>query len=354
MRERANSRRLLRPLSLFIASALTVWLAPIASAQSSNSGNDSQEETVIDEIVAKVNSEVVTLTDLNGEILRIRKAFESQYSDPAALRDAWAKERPTILRNLIINKMILQKADELGVGADIDEDVNRYIQGVMEENGIPDLETFRKIMRQQNLDYQDFRSNLRQQFIIQAMRSQFVFSKITVLTPEIEEYYNDNLDKYTEKAEVELAEILFLTEGKKKDDVRSRAAGIRKRVEAGEDFETLARDHSDGNSASRGGRIGKFKSGQMAQELESAAFGLDSGQCTDLIETDYGFVILKVLSKSEAKPKPLEEVRESILRDIRVEKAQPFMETFLKELRDESYVFVAPKYREQFELGDLI
>ncbi len=350
-----NSMNRIRFGGLAIVLALSLIFAAQRTlrAQSNDASSDASQEVILDEIVAKVNTEIITLTDLRDEERKLRTSVNAQLQDPQAQQSEFSKQRYELLRNLILNKIIIQRAEELGMLANIENDVSTAIQSILQDNNIPDLDTFRRILQQQGTTYEEYRSALRERFIVQTMQQQFVYSKVTILTEEVEQYYQENIGQFTELPEVEVGEILFLTEGKNKQQVRGRAEDVLARLKAGEVFEELARQYSEGPTANQGGELGTFKQGQMAERLEGVAFSLQQGQFSDLVEMDYGLVILKLLSKKDARPKPLEEVREQVVRILQNEKVGPYLKTFLDDLIGQSYVFVSPKYRDQFNLKDL-
>jgi parvulin-like peptidyl-prolyl isomerase len=181
-----------------------------------------------------------------------------------------------------------------------------------------------------------------------------VYGKITLLTPEVEKFYNDNIERFTEPAKVELAEILFLTEGKNRDALRSRAEEALERLNQGESFEELAKEYSEGPTASNGGAIGFFNRGTMNATLEEAAFSIDIGTHSGIVESEYGFQIIKILNRVDEAVKPMEDVRPQIAEALYQKKAQPEMQEFVKELVRDSYIFIAPKYAEKYDVEGLI
>ncbi|MEE8586396.1 MAG: peptidylprolyl isomerase [Acidobacteriota bacterium] len=350
-----NSTNRIRCAGLAVAMALSLASAtqPIVRAQSNSSNDDASQEVILDEIVAKVNTEIITMTDLRDEERKLRVSVDAQFQDPQAQQAEFDKQRYELLRNLILNKIIIQRAEELGMLANIENDVSSAVQSILQDNNIPDLDAFRRILQQQGTNYEEYRTGLRERYIIQAMQQQFVYSKVTILTEEVEQYYQENIDRFTELPEVRVAEILFLTQGKNKQAVRTRAEDLLARLRAGEAFEDLARQYSEGPTADQGGELGTFKQGQMAEKLEGVAFSLQQGQFSDWAEMDYGLVILKLLSKKEARPRPLEEVRDEVSRILQAQKVGPYLKTFLDDLIAQSYVYISSKYRGQFNLKDL-
>ena len=221
------------------------------------------------------------------------------------------------------------------------------------QSGIPSLEVLDQYLRQQGSSLDQYRENLKQRMIIETLLQQSVYSRLTLLTTEIEAYYREHIDQFTQPGEVELKEILLLTEGKNLAEVRRMGEEILSKLRSGASFEDMARQYSDGPTAARGGGIGSFKRDAMADQIGEVAFRLAEGELSEIIETDYGLQILKAVSKKEAKEQPLEEVRQEIARALYQVKAEPGLKDYLEKLREESYVYIAPKYEDEFDLEGL-
>jgi hypothetical protein len=309
---------------------------------------------ILDEIVAKINDEIVTLTDLNSALNERRLELRQETGDSAEAEKRFEAEERFLLKSYVHARLLLQKAEELGFDADIDADVAAFMENMRKDMGIPSLDVLDQYLRQQGSSMQKFRAKVKENMMTRSLIQSVVYSKITLLTPEVEKFYNENLDSFTEPAKVELAEILFLTEGKDRDAVRARAEEVLERLNQDEPFEELAKEYSEGPTASKGGEIGSFNKGTMNAALEEAAFGIDVDTHSEIVESDYGFQIIKVLSRVDAIVKPLEEVRPQIADTLYQKKAQPGMEEFVKELIRDSYIFIAPKYAEKYDIEGLI
>lgn len=309
-----------------------------------------QDLQVVDEIVAKVNNEIITLTDLNRELEYLRVALREEIKDPAALEKAFEEQRKDVLQRIIQDKMMLQKAEEVGMTANVDVEVSAHLEEVRKQAGIPNMQVFDQILQQRGSSMVQYREAIKKRYILDEVVRNFVYSKITLLSAEVEAFYKENMDKFTEPAEVDLAEILFLTEGKDKAQVQTRAEEALAKLKAGSSFEELAKQFSEGPTAAKGGQIGSFKKGSMAAALEQVAFGMKEGEVSGIIETDYGLQIIKVASSKAPRAKPLDEIRPQIQNYLYQKKAQPGIKDFLEELLSQSYIYVAPKYREQFDL----
>lgn len=337
---------------IFILLNITVLftlLAPSAAAQDEE--NDGPK--VLDEIVAKVNDEIITLTDLNESINRLKMDIQENIKDSAKRDEAFESMKESLLGTMITNKIIVQKAEELGVSEDVDQDVDMYIESVRQDSGVASLDVIDEYFKQRGSSLAQYRRSIREQMIIRSMVSQFVYSKITLLTPEVEAYYEEHKDQFTEKGKVKLAEILLLTEGKDRNAVRQRAEDILAQLD-NRPFEELAREYSEGPTADQGGEIGEFQEGSLNEKLAEVAFNIDIGSHSGIIEADFGFQIVKVLDRTPARVKPLSEVRPQITDALYQIKSGPELEEYTTQLVSESYIYVNPKYQEEYDLEGLI
>ena len=312
-----------------------------------------QDVVLLDEVVARVNQEVITLTDLNREERILRAGIQERVQDPEAREAQFQQQRRTLLSTLIQNKMLVQRAEEFGMTSEVDQDVVATVERMMEESGIPSAEVLDQYLRQQGSSLDEYRQSLRERMIIDSLIQQFVYSRITLLTPEIEQYYREHIDRFTQPARVALKEILLLSEGKGEGELEAKADELLSQLKGGASFEDLARLHSEGHTAQRGGDIGEFARGAMASEIEEAVFELNEGEISDLIRTEYGLLIMKVVTKTPPVQQPLEAVRGQISQELYRIKAQPQMKEFIDEVRQQTYIYVAPRYREMYDVSEL-
>ena len=311
------------------------------------------EPVLLDEIVARVNDQIITRRDLDHELYVVQSEVRRQIQDRERAMRFWQTQKRSVLREMIDTRLLLQKAEELGVAPNVDDQVSAQIEGMRKQSGIPSLEAMDQAMRREGLNLAQLREKLRQRAIQERLLGVMVYSRITLLTPEIQEFYDQNREKYVEPEEVELAEILFLTEGKEKEQVRSKAQGVLDRLLADGSFEALAKEFSEGPTAGRGGSIGTFRKGSMQQVQEAAAARLKEGEHSGLIEADYGFQILKLLKRKPARQLDLETVRNHIQEQLYRKKAEPQLKKYVESLREESFIYVDPSYQQEFDVEEL-
>jgi peptidyl-prolyl cis-trans isomerase D len=148
-------------------------------------------------------------------------------------------------------------------------------------------------------------------------------SKMVATDPEIEARYKDNLSTYSTPEQIRASHILFKTEGKDEAAVKKLAETVLAKVKAGGDFAALAKQYSDDDQSKKnGGDLDYFGRGIMVKEFDEAAWALQPGQISDLVKSQFGFHIIKVVDKKAATTKTLAEVRPQLEDQIKLEKAQ--------------------------------
>jgi peptidyl-prolyl cis-trans isomerase D len=153
---------------------------------------------------------------------------------------------------------------------------------------------------------------------IDAMRA-----KVTVPPGDIEKEYNNNIEQYSTPEQVRASHILLKTEGKDDAAVKAKAEDLLKQARGGADFAELARKNSeDEASAKNGGDLDYFGKGRMVPEFDAAVFSMQPGQISDLVKTQYGYHIIKLVDKKPATTRPLAEVRQQLTDQLAYQRAQ--------------------------------
>jgi peptidyl-prolyl cis-trans isomerase D len=145
--------------------------------------------------------------------------------------------------------------------------------------------------------------------------------QVAVKDREVEDYYEENLEVFKQKRQVRARHILFKlaqdAPEQEEEKVKEKALSVLKRAREGDDFAALAKKHSEGPTAKKGGDLGYFSPGQMVKPFEEGAYKLKKGEISDLVRTPFGYHIIKVEDIKEARTKPLEEVKEQIKETLR-------------------------------------
>ena len=169
-----------------------------------------------------------------------------------------------------------------------------------------------------------------------------IVQKITVTDKEIRTYYDSNLDRFKQSEQVKASHILIPVDPKADDAEKAKARKqietIQKKVKKGEDFEALAKEHSGCPSNTKGGDLGYFGQGQMVKPFEEAAFALEPGQVSDIVETRFGYHLIKVTDKKPAMTVPFEEVKEGISGHLKQQQVRAKVLAYVEDLRGKAKV----------------
>ncbi|MFH1563411.1 MAG: peptidylprolyl isomerase [Nitrospirota bacterium] len=163
----------------------------------------------------------------------------------------------------------------------------------------------------------------------------------TITETEIEDYYTKHIKEYQDPEQVRARHILIKSENNEKEakakEARLAIENILKEVKAGGNFEELAKEHSDCPSKTQGGDLGFFERGKMVKAFEDTAFSLKPGEISGIVETQFGFHVIKLEEKKEVRTIPLDEVKEGIKNTIQSQKAKEEAEKIAKSKTDEIY-----------------
>src|SRR5689334_17367159 len=148
-------------------------------------------------------------------------------------------------------------------------------------------------------------------------------ARVTVPPADIEREYNNNVEQYSTPEQVRASHILLKTEGKDDAAVKAKAEELLKQARSGADFAELAKKNSeDEASAKNGGELDYFRKGRMVPEFDAAVFAMQPGQISDLVKTQYGYHIIKLVDKKPATTRPLAEVRQQLSDQLAYQRAQ--------------------------------
>jgi peptidyl-prolyl cis-trans isomerase SurA len=321
---------------LFATAALTV---PVRAA----------DVAVVDEIVCKVNGDIITRGELEKDRRNMEADLRQQGQAGVRLQESLRTLSSNGLRDHIDRLLLIQKGKELNVK--VESDVNKQIADIQRRSGIADPEKFQAFVREQTGQaYEDYKSELTNGLLTQEVVREEVLRKIQFKREEMEAYYNAHKDDYIRKERVFLSEILVSTQGK--DDATSMAAAEKKakdlvvQARKGAKFGDLAVANSDSLSAQGGGRLDPYTKGELAPEIESAVWDKERGYVTDPIKRTTGFLILKVEDHHKEGLAEFEEVQNEVQDKLFEPRREPALRAFLTKLRVDSFLEIKPGFED--------
>ncbi len=281
-------------------------------------------------VVASVNGKNITQDELDREVVNLSQRYSSQMQGMPVPDDIESKALDTLITRHLLYEAS-QKAnievDEKKVDQNIEQAISRF----------PDKETFDSVLKRENVTMDDLKSEIRHGLAIQSYVEDNFVSKADVSDSEIQKYYESNPELFKHPEMVKASHILIsLNNGADEDqkaEARKKIDALAKRIKEGEDFSELAKSHSDCPSSSNGGDLGFFKKGQMVKPFEEAAFTMKPGEISPVVETRFGYHLIKVEEKKSEGTYPLEQVKPQIQQMLTREKVQKLLEQNIEDLK---------------------
>jgi peptidyl-prolyl cis-trans isomerase SurA len=333
--------------------ALPAGSVPPAVTTPAPAASQPSDMTVVEEIIARVNNSIISRSDLRRSEEQL--AAEQSKQDPNAPAEN-APQQKDLLRDLIDTQLLSQKAEELGISADTD--VIKRLDDLRKQMHAESMEDLEKAAQAQGVSFEEFKQNLKNSILTQKVIQQEVGGHISVSQQEIQTFYDANKAQMERPEQVRLSEILIPTQAAQpaagqtaeaaSDEAvaqaRAKADAIYAQLVKGAKFDEVATKNSAGPTAAQGGDLEYFKRGTLSKQLEDQVFALKTGQFTEPIRTNQGWVILKVTEHQSAGIPPLKEVEPQIQERLYMAKMQPALREYLTKLRENAYIDIKPPY----------
>jgi parvulin-like peptidyl-prolyl isomerase len=297
---------------------------------------------LVEEIVAKVNGEIITRGELTQQRTVIEGDLQQQGLSGEALDTALKQRSADALRDQIDQLLLVQKGKELNIN--VDADVNRRLAEIQSDSKISDPEKFHEWLQEQlhGISFEDFKLQTKNQFLTQRVISEEVYRNINVPKADIEKYYNDHKPEFIRQEMVALREIMVSVGDGSPEKVAAaekKAKTLVDRARKGEaKFADLARQYSDAATASSDGELGAFKRGDLAKEIDDVVFKQQKGYITDPIRRPAGFEIYRIEEHYAAGQASLDEVQNEIMNKLMEPLVKPKLRDLLTQLRQNAFL----------------
>ena len=296
---------------------------------------------IVDEVVAKINDDIITKSDLDAEEQTMVQEAYRRFSG-TELDAEVTRGKADLLRGLIDRKVLLQRAAHMFDTAKMQD---YFLQSFMEQQNIKSEKDLEKLLAQEGMTIAEWKKRLMEYFAPQQVLRAEVADRIAISDKDARTYYDAHPEQFTVPAESTVREIVIKISGDDRDAKRAEAEAIRSEAAAaGADFAALASARSDAGTKSAGGLLGTVKKGDLAGALDVAAFSVPVGGVSDVIDANYGFHILKVDARTEEQVKPFGDVKPEIERTLLNERLGAATKEFLKKAWSETTIWVSPKY----------
>ncbi len=319
-----NGRRLALLVTAAVALAWVVWPAW------------GGEKGPSDDKVALVNGSVITRADFDREMGRAKQV----YAMGRPVKGSQLKEiKERALENLIERELLYQESQSKGIKVS-EDDVKKQVEALKKR--FPNEDQFKKMLDQMNMSEDLLRAEFKRGMAAQKFIEGEIARKVKVSGKEVSDFYDKNQSLFKQPEQIKASHILIKTDPlddeAKKGAARKKLEDIEKRVKKGADFEALAKEFSQCPSSSKGGDLGYFGSGQMVKPFEDAALALKPGEVSDIVETKFGYHLIKLTERKPEMTMALKDVEARLQEHLGQQKVQEEVGKYVAKLKEKAKV----------------
>jgi peptidyl-prolyl cis-trans isomerase C len=282
--------------------------------------------------IASVNDKPIFKNkyDLELDVFQRRAAEEGRQLSDTDLKIL----KHQILENLIDTELLYQQSQKEGIKVD-EQDINEQIETIRKR--FSDEAEYKKALEGMGVSEKEIRTDIQRGLAISQLLDINVGQKVTVTEEESKNFYNNNPDMFKQPEQIKASHILIKVapdaEESKKVQARKKIETIQKKIHQGQNFGLMAKTNSEGPTAQREGDLGYFTRGQMVKPFEDAAFALNIGEVSEIVETQFGYHLIKVTDKKPARTIPYKEVQPMLDQHLKNEKEKTEIQGYIENLK---------------------
>ncbi len=296
------------------------------------------EPEVVDGVAAVVNGDVITYSQVRSLVGPREKLLRAQYNGEELIKKI-KETRELALQDLIDRQLILQafKGEKWQIP---DHFVEDRMHDIVRTDFGGDRNTFIKTLEAQNYTMGEFKRMEMEKMIVQAMRSKNVKMDVVASPAKVDEYYKAHREEFTSREQIKLRLIMIPSHASDGEAPAQKAMAeeIFTKLQHGAEFERMAQLYSEDSTRENGGDWGWVDRKTLAAPLEKAAFAVDTGKISNIVEFSGNYYILKVEDRHGGETKSLEQSRADIEKKLVHNEAQQLQEKWLASLRSKAYI----------------
>jgi len=287
--------------------------------------------------IAVVNGSVITQEDFDREMSRVQRQFLNMGKH---LNDSqMPKIKKEVLENLIGFELLYQESQKKAIKID-EATINEQVMTLKKR--FPSEAEFKSALTKVNLSEVAIKNQIARGLAIEQLIGTYVTKKDTVSDQEIKAFYESHPGLFKQPEQVRASHILIKVDPQanevKRAEAQKKIKEIQQKLQKGEDFATLAKALSEGPSKAEGGDLGYFSRGRMVKSFEEAAFALRPNEVSDIVETKFGYHLIKVIEKRPETTTAFEDAKDKLGQYLKQQKAQKEVSIYVHELKEKAKV----------------
>ena len=323
--------------SIFVYSIIVALsLSVVALTVAASTVKAEKKDPSIDKI-AIINGSVITIEEFNRELNPVKQKIlqQKQKISSTQLEDIEKK----ILENLIDLELLFQESQNNGIKVE-KEKIDSQMKSLKQK--LPNNTEFKKLLTELKLSESALKLKIKKGIAIQELIESRITQKIKISDKESKVFYDTNPDFFKQSEQVKASHILIKVSPEAdeitKSEAKQKLRQIQQKLNKNEDFATLAKEFSEGPSKINGGDLGYFQRGQMVKAFEDAAFSLKPEEVSDIVKTQFGYHLIKVVDKKLKKTIPYEDVKNNLVQHLKQEKTKQKVKLYIQTLREKAKI----------------
>ncbi len=287
--------------------------------------------------IAVINGVVISQGQFNKELTIHLDRFSRQGQQVSDTQMAELKKN--VLDGLIEREVLYQQSGKAGIKI-TDQAVDEQLAAIKKR--FPSEEEYKKALSAMNLTEDEVKSQIARGLAIRELINQEIMNKITISDEESKAYYDANPQLFKQPEQVKASHILIKVEpdatDAQKAEARKKINDVQQKIKNGGDFAELAKQYSEGPSNVRGGDLGYFSRGQMVKPFEDTAFAMQPNEVSDVVETRFGYHLIKVYDKKPEQTVAYADAKEKIVQRLKQEKAEKEAAQYVEQLKKDAKI----------------
>ncbi len=287
--------------------------------------------------IAAVNGSVIKQEDFDREMSRVQRQLLNMGKH---LNDSQMPGiKKEVLENLINRELLYQEAQQKGIKID-EATINEQV--ITLKKRFPSEAEFKSALTKANLSEVAIKNQIVRGLAIEQLIGTYVTKKATVSGQEIKAFYENHTGLFKQPEQVRASHILIKVDPQadevKRAEAQKKIEEIQQKLQKGEDFATLAKALSEGPSKAKGGDLGYFSRGRMVKSFEEAAFALRPNEVSAIVETKFGYHLIKVIEKRPETTTAFEDAKDKLGQYLKQQKVQKEVSIYVHELKEKAKV----------------
>ncbi len=320
---------------------LLMWLGLTISILAVTVPQASAKTVLVERIIARINNKIITQRQYDKERANLHAQLAQQFSG-AKLEEEFDTQSKNLLRDMIDQDLLVQKAADDDIN--VETDIIKRLDEVRQQYNLPSLEALQQAVENEGINWEDFKDQIRRQLLQQQVISREVGGRIIITHADARKYFEAHQEQFDSPPGVHLAEILISTDKHSPAEAEKLAKKALSEIQNGARFSDVAKELSDGPDAKQGGDIGFFKTGTIASDIAKAIANVDVGEVSNIVKTQYGYMIFKVLEKRVGQKPTFDQVSNRVMNVLYDQRIRADLRGFLTKLRNESSIRLAPGF----------